>query len=379
MRSQREKIFLFVILAGLCLFLFLEKKILPELSLSASPQKSPELVMKVADLIRNDYIEEPDPRRTMNGALKGMVDSLDVLSCYLDKESVLRYAQSQDPGSKDIGVILYKSFGFFPQVIGVVENSPAAKKGINIGDTISAVDDRSTLMMSMVETYLYIRDKNVKPVKLKIIRDSATQEVSVERATLYEPLFSYTKAKGTSGILKIHNLLPSCVKKIKQDVIPFLRRQEMTLVLDLRNCHQGDMEEARKLINIFLKAERIGYFEKKGEAKEFLSCPDQAELDKLPLVIWTNEATLGAAEAVAAVLKESRKAKVIGSATLGLVAKQDFFPLGDGSGILLTSSIFHLSTGKALWESGGVVPDVKLGPEERDDNSYLRKSFSLLP
>ncbi len=379
MKSQREKIFLFLILAGLCLFFFLEKKILPELSSGASPQKSPELVEKVADLIRNDYVEEPDPLRTMNGALKGMVDSLDALSCYLDKESALRYAQSRDAGLKDIGVILYKSFGLFPQVIGVIENSPAAKKGIKTGDTISAVDGRSTLMMSMVETYLYIRDKNAKPVKLKIIRDSATQEVNAERATLYEEPFFYTKSKGTSGVLKIHHLFSPCVRKIKEDVIPYLRREERTLILDLRNCHQGDMEEARKLINIFLKAERIGYFEKKGEAKEFLSCPDEAELEKLPLVIWTNAATLGAAEAVAAVLKESRKAKVIGSATPGLVARQDFFSLEDGSGILLTSSIFHLSTGRALWESGGVVPDIKLGPEEQDYNSYLRKSLSLLP
>lgn len=379
MKSQREKIVFFVILAGLCLFFFLEKKILPELSSGASPQKSPELVEKVADLIRNDYIEEPDPLRTMNGALKGMVDSLDVLSCYLDKESALRYAQSRDAGLKDIGIILYKSFGLFPQVIGVIENSPAAKKGIKIGDYISAVDGRSTLMMSMVETYLYIRDKNAKPVKLKIIRDSTTQEVNAERATLDEEPFFYTKSKGTSGVLKIHHLFPPCVRKIKEGVIPYLRREERTLILDLRNCHQGDMEEARKLINIFLKAERIGYFEKKGEAKEFLSCPDEAELEKLPLVIWTNPATLGAAEAVAAVLKESRKAKVIGSATPGLVARQDFFSLDDGSGILLTSSIFHLSSGQALWESGGVIPDIKLGPDEQDFNSYLRKSLSLLP
>ncbi len=379
MRSQREKIVLFVTLAVLCLFFFLEKKILPEFSSSASPEKSPELVVKVAELIRNDYIEEPDPLTTMNGALKGMVDSLDVLSCYLDKESVLRYARSGSGGLKDIGVVLYKNFGSFPQVIGVIENSPAAKKGIKVGDTISAVNGRSTLMMSMVETYLYIRDKDAKPVKLKIIRDSAAQEVSVDRATLYDEPFSYAKSKGTSGILKIHHLFPPCVRKIKQDVIPSLRREEKALILDLRNCHQGDMEEARKLINIFLKAERIGYFEKKGEAKDSLSCPDEAALDKLPLVIWTNAATLGAAEAVAAVLKESRKAKVIGSATLGLVARQDFFSLDDGSGILLTSSIFHLSTGKALWELGGVIPDIKLGLEEQDDNSYLRKSLSLLP
>jgi carboxyl-terminal processing protease len=144
--------------------------------------------------------------------------------------------------------------------------------------------------------------------------------------------------------------------------------------LDLRNCHEGDIEESRKLINLFLKSPNIGYFETKGGTKEILSCPDDAELEKLPLVIWTNQATIGPAEAVVGVLKEFKRAKIIGLPTLGLVAKQNFFVLDDGSGLLLTSGIFHLRSGEKLWEKG-IKPDIKINEEDQTLSTYLKKSL----
>ncbi len=134
------------------------------------------------------------------------------------------------------------------------------------------------------------------------------------------------------------------------------------------------MEEAIKLINLFLKSPNIGYFETKGGIKETLACPDDAELEKLPLVIWTNQATIGPAEAVAGVLKESKRAKIVGLPTLGLVAKQNFVVLEDGSGLLLTSGIFYLKSGEKLWEQG-TKPDIKINGEDQSSSTYLKKSL----
>jgi len=96
------------------------------------------------------------------------------------------------------------------------------------------------------------------------------------------------------------------------------------------------------------------------------------------LVIWTNQATIGPAEAVVGVLKEFKKAKIIGLPTPGLVAKQNFFLLEDGSGLLLTSAIFHLRSGKKLWEKG-VEPDIKIEREDQSFSSYLKKALHLQP
>jgi len=375
MTKKRTRVLLLAALTVISLSLLFERNFLPRLSSKASPRKNSDLLQTVINLVRNDYIEEPDPAKTMMGAFKGLVDSLDPLSCYLDKESVLRYNERRQANLRDIGVVLFKGYSFFPQVEGLIENSPAEKGRIQIGDYISALDNRSTLMMSLLEINLYLKSKDPNPVKLKILRGNKTQEIVVERELLFEEPFSYTSAKGTSGILKIHQLFSPCVAKIKEKVVPQIRQQKKTLILDLRNCYEGEIEEARKLINLFLKEPNIGYFEKKGETKETLSCPDEAQLENLPLMIWTNLATMGSAEAVAGVLKEFKKAKIIGLETQGLVAKQDFFPLEDGSGILLTSSIFHLKSGKMLWQ-GGVMPDIAIESEDQGTNSYLKKSLS---
>jgi C-terminal peptidase prc len=374
MTKKRIRILLLTILAFISLFFLLEKNFLPGFLLKISPDKDFELLGKVIQLIKNNYIEEANPAKTMTGAFKGMVDSLDVLSSYLDKESVLRYNQRKDANLNDIGIVLYKRYGSFPQVIGIKENSPAEKKGIQVGDFISSLDDRSTLAMSMTEANLYLKDSDKKSIKLRIFKREETKEVEVERALLFEEPCSFAKAEGTNGILRVHKLYPPCVKKIKEDVIPNLKQEKSSLILDLRNCYEGDMVEARKLINLFLKSPNIGYFETKGGTKEILSCPDEAELEKLPLAIWTNQATIGPAEAVAGVLKEFKRAKVIGLQTLGLVAKQNFAVLEDGSGLLLTSGIFHLSSGEKLWEQG-IKPDIKINGEDQSSSTYLKKSL----
>lgn len=380
MTVKRVKFLLLALLIGTSLFLLLERNFLPGLSSKDSDYESYTLLARVAKLIQNEYVEAPNPSKTMEGAFKGLVDSLDTLSTYLDKESVIRYHQRKEKDIKDIGIILYKKFGLFPQVVGIIENSPAEKKGIKIGDYISAMDNRSTLMMSLIEVNLYLQAKNESPIDLKVLKRFSSEDATVlkvARKQLFKERFSYSLAKGTSGILKIHKLYPDCVSRIKEKALPRLKQQKKPLILDLRNCYEGEIEEAQKLINLFMTSPKIGYFEKKGKAKEILSCTEEAELEKLPLIIWTNQATIGPAEAVASVLKEFRKAKIIGLQTGGLVAKQLFFTFEDKSGLLLTSGVFTLGSGKKLWEKG-VKPDIKINKETQSQPEYLKKTHNIL-
>lgn len=374
MSPKRARIIASTALAAI-LVIFLFEKMIPGISSRQSSSESFELLGNVVLLARDHYIEEPKADLTVKGALKGLVDSLDALSCYLDKESALRYSRPHDPYLNDTGMILYKRYGSFPQVIGIIEKSPAEKSGIQIGDIISAIDDQPTRLMSMIETHLYLKERDRKPVKLRILRGTQSQELTVERTTLFEAPFSFRSAERTNGILTIHKLYPPCVKKIKDDITPKIKPTEYPLILDLRNCYEGDVEEARKLINLFLQAPQIGYFAKKGDQRTPLGCMDKADLERLPLIIWTNQATFGSAEIVAAVLKKFKRAKIVGLSTPGLTARQNFFSLDDGSGLLLTTEIFYLSSREKVWENG-VKPDVTIKLTDQSFETYLKKSFS---
>jgi C-terminal processing protease CtpA/Prc len=87
---------------------------------------------------------------------------------------------------------------------------------------------------------------------------------------------------------------------------------------------------------------------------------------------------MGASELVAAVLQETKKVKVIGTGTPGLVSRQELFPLQDESSVLVTSGVFTLASGKKLWEEG-VTPDEKIGSEDQSSAAYLKKTASLFP
>ena len=379
MALKKIKFAAFTLLAVVSLFFLLNNFILKGNSYEPDPKKFAQLLGQIIYLIKDDYVEEPNPSKTMAGAFRGLVNSLDDLTSYLDIANVNKFRQRSQSRLMETGLILYKNkkYRTFPVIIGIKKNSPAEKLELKIGEAISFLDDRSTLNMSMLEANLYLQDINKNPINVKIIRKNKTQLLSLERQLLNETSFTLSQAKELGGILKIHDLYSPIVETLKTKLMLKLKDLEKPLILDLRNCHEGTLPEAVKFINLFLQKEKIGHLEKKDGFKEILSCPKSADLENLRLVIWTNQATIGPSEVVASVLKTHRKAKIVGLKTPGLTAQQKFFPLEDGSGLLLTSAIFTPDSNEKLWEIG-ITPDVEIKIEQQDSESFLKATRELL-
>jgi carboxyl-terminal processing protease len=376
MKSPRLRLIFLTACIGLCLFFVLERSFLPGV-----PQRPSfrgfDLLGSVARLVKNDYLEERDPARTLEGACRGLIDSLDPVSSYFGRDATAKYLR-RDSRWADIGVVLFKrSHGLFPQVAGLVEGSPAEKAGVRLDDTISAMDGRGTLDMSSLEANLHLKDLEQKPVALKVVRDDKTLEITVPRAVIFPEPFAYA-AEGAFAVLEIHGLYAPCVDDIGTKVVPLLKARKAPYVLDLRNCSEGEIEEAQKLLNVFVQSPKIGDFEKKGGIKEPVACAAAPDLDRLPVAVWVNGATMGPAELVAAVLQETRKVRVIGAATPGLVSRQELFPLEDDSSVLVTSGVFTLASGKKLWEEG-VTPDDRLDAGDQGTAAYVKRTSALLP
>jgi carboxyl-terminal processing protease len=348
---------------------------LPAAAQKPSARDSFKVMERVISYIKADYLEEPDPKKVMDGALQGLINSLDVLSGYLDKPAAAKYGSPNRLQLKDIGAVLYKRSNAFPLVVGLLENSPAARAGLKIGDYLSAVDNESTLVWSLTETVIRLKDAGAGKVKLRVIRDNSTREMDVERAAIYDKPLILAPQKGTAGIVRIPHLYPTLVAEFKKSVLPAVRPGAAPLVLDLRDCHEGEIAEAAAFLNIFLRAEKIGWFEKKGGVKENLGCPAVPALESLPLVVWVGPATLGPAEIAAGVLRDQKRAKVIGTETPGLAARQEAFPLEQGDCLVLTTGVFCFPSGEKLWAKG-VTPDVKLDLAKTETKDYLEKTLA---
>ncbi len=365
------------VLVLLPFFVLVEDGSLRQISRPSSPPKQLHLLEAVFRHVRNDYIQEVDPNKVIEGSFRGLVNSLDNCSGYLDRQTTARYLAQKENIVAETGLILFKKPGAFLAVVGLHEDSPALEAGLQIGDVITEINRQSTSSMSLTEANVILRGTEGEPVELKVLRDEKTLEIKIERARLKAERASYSEEKEVGGILKVFRLSPPLLTELKTGILPRLRSLDKPLIIDLRTCPEGTFEEARQLINLFLKTEPIGYLEKAGGKREALAASEDPLLPDTPLLVWVSQATLGPAEAVAAVLKENGRAKVIGVPTPGLAGQNGFFPLPDGTSLLLTSGVFSLRSGAQVW-GRGVEPDVLVEREDLSSSAYLKKSKSLL-
>jgi carboxyl-terminal processing protease len=327
--------------------------------------------------VRNDYLEVRDPVETAEGTFRGLVNSLDPLSAYLSRDLAAAYAATTGRETGP-GIVVLKRYAAFPQIVAVVEESPAERAGLELGDLISAIGGRNTLSMSLTEVKLLLAGPDERPVDIRVLRGNDTHNFSVPRANLFPAPFSFTRTAGEPARLRIHRFDDGLAARIRRDVAPTLRGRKTPLILDLRGCQAGPIDEGGRLANLFVKAAAAGSFVGRGGAKETVACPDEADLGAVPVVVWTDAGTSGPAELAAGILQEIRKAKVVGFETAGLVGRTKLFTLKDDSAILLTAGVYALPSGRKLWEDG-LVPDAAIPIDKLDDKTYLEKTLPFLP
>ncbi|HEX9902816.1 MAG TPA: S41 family peptidase [Acidobacteriota bacterium] len=379
MNTRPVRILALASLSVLLLFFLLVRSFVPGPAARGGAEQSDlKLVESIIQLIQEEYIDRVEPERAMEGAYRGLVQSLDMLSSYLSREDLAKYNESGHPPLRDTGIVLIKTPGGMPQVAGLEEGRPASRSGLQIGDFISAINNRPTFGLSLWEARLLMLGHEDRPVKLRVVRQASTVEIAVERSLPPAKAYQFSPEKGTAGVLTISRLSFSGQDSLKGMIPASVAQASAPLVLDLRGCGQGDLESAHRLVNVFLRLPQAGYFLMKDGSRQPFSCPEPAVWDKVPLVVWTNQATLGPAEIVAGVLQSAKRAKVLGFPTLGLASKQKLFPLSDGCALLLTTGVFCYASGEKLWEKG-VVPDEALSGQEAGRSQFLQKTLSLTP
>jgi carboxyl-terminal processing protease len=376
MKVPRYRWFLWAATAAAAVFFVLEMGSLSR-GHATTAARGFELLDSLMSHIRNDYLEERDPIQTAEGTFRGMVNSLDPLSAYLSKDLLASYTAPSGQDT-DPGIVVLKRYASFPQVVAVVEKSPAETTGVKLGDLVTAIGGKNTLDMSLAEVKLLLRGKDETPVNIRVLRGNDTHNLAVPRAKLFPAAFTFTRAAGEPARLRVHRFETGLAAALERDVVPGLKGKKGGLVLDLRDCQDGTIDEAAKLVNLFVKAADAGSFEGRGGVKETVACPAEAALGTVPLVVWTSAGTAGPAELAAGVLQEVRKAKVVGFETPGLVGRTQLFPLKDDTAILLTSGVFVLPSGRKLWDDG-LTPDVAIPIDKLNDKTYLEKTGPLLP
>jgi carboxyl-terminal processing protease len=309
--------------------------------------------------IQTDYVEQPNITAVTNGALRGLLESLDADSSYLTPEDYKAY-KAEKAGKAQVGINVSKRYGY-ASVVSVVPGSPADKAGISDGDIIEAIGPADTRDISLAMIQLLLEGAPGSELTISVVRPrkSAPDKIVLTRVVSAPAPVEESMYENASILyLKPGVLDHDHVLQIEAKLKTMPKAGNKKILLDLRDVAAGDMAEATRLANFFLKDGTIATLEgQKVEKQTFTADASKAVNTTAPLVVLVNRGTAGPAELAAAALGDNKRADLVGEKTFGEGAQQKTFELPDGAALILSVAKYESPSGKKL-QDDGVTPSV---------------------
>src|SRR5271169_2721098 len=321
---------------------------------------------EVLSRIRTEYVEEPNIPAVTNGALHGLLESLDANSSYLDPAEYKDYKQRKE-GKAGIGAAVSKRYGY-AAVISVIPGGPADKADIAGGDIIEAIEGKSTREMSLAEIDGLLSGPPGSVVNVSVVRPRRVQplKAAVTRAMVSDPPVTDKMLEDGIGYIKVDDFPKGRSQEIANKLKALQKDGAKKIILDLRNSGNGLEDEGVATANLFLNHGTITYLQGQKYPKQtFNADPQKVVVTNLPLVVLVNHGTAGPAEVVAAAIMENARGDVVGDKTFGSGSIQKIIDMPDGSALVLSVAKYYSPSGKAIQDTA-ITPNI-LVADANDD------------
>jgi carboxyl-terminal processing protease len=322
---------------------------------------------EVLQRIRTEYVEDPNMTAVNNGALHGLLESLDANSSYLDPAEYREYKQRKNEGKATIGATLSKRFGY-AAVVSVIPGAPADKANIESGDIIEAIEGKSTREMSLAEIDGLLSGQPGSVVNVSVVRPRRAEPVrtAITRAVVTDPPVTSKMLEDGIGYIKVDDFPKGRSQEVAAKIKELEKGGAKKLILDLRNSGDGEENEGIATANLFLSHGTISFLEGQKYPKEsFTADPSKAIAATIPLVVVVNRGTAGPAEIVAAAVMENARGDVVGDKTFGSGSIQKVIELQDGAALMLSVAKYYSPSGKALQDTA-VTPNILVADSSDD-------------
>jgi carboxyl-terminal processing protease len=312
---------------------------------------------EVLQHIQSDYVEVPNIPKVTNGALRGLLESLDADSSYLTPADYKAYKEHSG-GKAQVGLVVSKRYGY-ATVVSVVPGSPADKAGLVDGDIIEAIGMEDTRNLSLAMIQLLLEGAPGSQLQMAVIgpHSAKPQKMTLNRVVVVEPGVKESLYDGTAILyLKPIIIDREHVQQIETWLKDMNKDGNKKILLDLRDVSAGEMTEAVRLTNFFVNTGTIATLEGQKYPKQiFTADPAKAINTTAPLVVLVNHGTSGPAELVAGALQDDGRAQLVGEKTFGEGSMQKTFDLPDGGAIILSIAKYASPSGKQF-EDDAVTP-----------------------
>jgi carboxyl-terminal processing protease len=316
----------------------------------------------VVSLVMNNYVEQVEADKIMNGAMRGLAEGLDPDCAWLTAAEVTTLGKGA-AAKGSIGVELTRQY--YLRVISARDGSPAARAGLRTGDFIRAIDDKPTREMSVFEGMGLLRGAPGTKVKLVVIRGNAAEPhvVEITRDEASGAMVSGKIVKPGIGLVRVAAFNDRTAADLKQQVTTLTKDGANHVILDLRATAEGAPELGVAPARLFVNEGIITSRESRNETKRDIGVATGDGAITVPVVLLVDNGTSQAAEIFAASLSGHKRAEMIGEHTLGRAATQELVRLPDGSGLWISTVRYLTPNGTAIHEKG-LTPDVAVAEPE---------------
>ncbi|MPT24973.1 MAG: S41 family peptidase [Starkeya sp.] len=319
----------------------------------------------VFERVRADYVEKPEDSKLVEAAINGMLSSLDPHSTYMDAKD-FRDMQVQTRGQfGGLGIEVTMEDGLV-KVVAPIDDTPAAKAGVQAGDLIAKLDGEEVKGMTLNQAVDKMRGAVNTPIKLTIIRKGQDKpiELSITRDIINIKSVRARVEHDDIGYIRITSFSEQTGEGLKKAVADLTKQigedKLKGFIIDLRNNPGGLLDQAIDVSDTFLdRGEIVSTRGRDPEQTERRNARPGDLAKGKPIIVLVNGGSASASEIVAGALQDHKRAKVLGSLSFGKGSVQTVIPVSGNAAIKLTTARYYTPSGRSI-QAKGIQPDIEL-------------------
>ncbi|MVT51419.1 PDZ domain-containing protein [Bradyrhizobium yuanmingense] len=320
----------------------------------------------VFERVKASYVEKPDNAKLIEGAITGMVTSLDPHSRYMNAKAWTEMQETTSGEFGGLGIEVTMEDGLV-KVVSPIDDTPASKAGIMSGDLIGKIDGEAVQGMTLEQAVNKMKGPVDTKTKLTIIRKGADAplEVAIKREIIHVRPVRFRVENGDIGYIRITSFneqtadgLKKAIASVSKQVPP---EKLAGYVVDLRNNPGGLLDQAVSVSSAFLQRGEVVSTRGRSPEETQRFTAHGGDLTKgKPIVVLINGGSASASEIVAGALHDHKRATLIGTRSFGKGSVQTIIPLGSGNGALaLTTARYYTPSGRSI-QAQGIAPDIEI-------------------
>ena len=338
---------------------------------NAEAQRLLGVFSEVFEYVRKNYVDEEktDPNSLIEGALKGLFDSLeDPHSAYLTADEMRNIQDTTTGKFGGVGLIITKGETGI-QVIAPIEDTPAYRAGVSAGDVIVKINDEDAVEFNIDEVVSRLRGDPGTEVEITFSRgDSYMFSVSILRDLIEVPTVKREMISDEIGYLKISNFTPLTPEKSEEAIQYFDLQNYQSLIIDLRNNPGGLLPSVVEVADFFLfDGPIVSTRSRIASENDIYYATNRKTIvaDDVEIIVLVDKGSASASEILAGALQDTGRAIIVGQNTYGKGSVQQIKPVGTG-GFRLTMSLYYTPSGNSM-DKTGIKPDVIIEGDELTD------------